>query len=1083
MQNLNVYRASAGSGKTFTLAVEYIRLLVIDPTNYRHILAVTFTNKATGEMKDRIVTKLHGLACADGTADDYMKQLLDRFKQEGKNFTRDYISAQARLALDHIIHDYSHFRIETIDAFFQSVVRQLARELNLTANLRVDLNQDDALAEAVQAMIDSIGDDKDTHDAISSFVSDNIDSDAKWGIAKTMTDFSKHIFKEEYLKNKDLLNGKTNPQAYRTFKKHLRQLSDRLTSEESAFGNEFIDFCNQHGLDVSDFCNGKSTRGIWLFFEKLSLGQSPNVSPAVRGYLINHWLKDEANQMYESQLVDLLNRTIDCIEKHAQMKAGIRLLLANLNKTMLLSKVNEKLRTLNEEADRFLLADTAYFLRELIGDSDIPFIYEKAGTEFHYIMIDEFQDTSELQWDNFKPLISNSISAGHGCLLVGDVKQSIYRWRNSDWNILNNIDKGDFHQMVNIKPLDTNYRSAKRVVEFNNDFFEKAGGVIKEKFTELCPDAAELTVAIQNAYKDVKQKIHDEVEGYVEVVIDENEDEGRKFKDDVYVRLGEQINDMLGKGVKPGDMAILARRGDDVRDISSYLTEVLPDNVSIISNEAFMLESSPAIMILIGALTVLSAPDDRFARLLLAYRCLSQGVTHIDSPISVQQLFASSDETVNQYLPAEFVEKESRLAYLPLYELCEQLASIFSVDKMKGQDAYLFCFMDELSAFVHDRPATIALFLKYWADVLHETTIPSVASDGIQVMTIHKSKGLEFHTVFVPFCTWPVEVAKIPTLWCKPHSQEFSEIPLVALDFGNDMSASEFHDEYDHEQLKTFVDNLNLMYVAFTRATRNLFIYTGRDVIKNNDGENRKCKYSCFDVLKSVFADDVMRFGNICYAEPKKEQEQELDGGNTAQEPLQPEGEATENANDDETSQGLLVVKFSNTPVSAEFRQSNKSRDFINGEDAEHTDYYINKGLVIHKIMEMITVPEDVERVMLQLDCEGAFPDADFRRDIDATMSDAFADCRVRRWFSPEWTVLNECSILFTDDGGNVLSRRPDRVICNGDETIVIDYKTGRQSDEHIRQVELYIDLLRQMDYPNVHGYLWYINRKDIVDL
>ena len=538
MQNLNVYRASAGSGKTFTLAVEYIRLLVIDPTNYRHILAVTFTNKATGEMKDRIVTKLHGLACADGTADDYMKQLLDRFKQEGKNFTRDYISAQARLALDHIIHDYSHFRIETIDAFFQSVVRQLARELNLTANLRVDLNQDDALAEAVQAMIDSIGDDKDTHDAISSFVSDNIDSDAKWGIAKTMTDFSKHIFKEEYLKNKDLLNGKTNPQAYRTFKKHLRQLSDRLTSEESAFGNEFIDFCNQHGLDVSDFCNGKSTRGIWLFFEKLSLGQSPNVSPAVRGYLINHWLKDEANQMYESQLVDLLNRTIDCIEKHAQMKAGIRLLLANLNKTMLLSKVNEKLRTLNEEADRFLLADTAYFLRELIGDSDIPFIYEKAGTEFHYIMIDEFQDTSELQWDNFKPLISNSISAGHGCLLVGDVKQSIYRWRNSDWNILNNIDKGDFHQMVNIKPLDTNYRSAKRVVEFNNDFFEKAGGVIKEKFTELCPDAAELTVAIQNAYKDVKQKIHDEVEGYVEVVIDENEDEGRKFKDELGSKLG-----------------------------------------------------------------------------------------------------------------------------------------------------------------------------------------------------------------------------------------------------------------------------------------------------------------------------------------------------------------------------------------------------------------------------------------------------------------------------------------------------------------------------------------------------------------
>ena len=1054
MNQLKVYRASAGSGKTFTLAVEFIHLLIINPLNYRNILAVTFTNKATGEMKERIISKLHGLAVDDGSADDYFGALQKLFQQEGVIYPRKKVCENAGKALNLIIHDYSHFRVETIDSFFQSIIRQLARELNLTANLRVDLNQDEALQEAVQNMIDSITEDKETYAAIKSYVWDNLEKGKKWNITEPMTEFSKNIFKEVYLKNKELMKGKTDIKTFSNFKKKLRKRRQKLMDSQVAIGQQFMDLCDQHGFSVDNFFN--RSRGIWSFFNKLQQGETPEIKDAILKHLSEHWSKESAVQAMEDQFVPLLQSAIDAIRHNQPILAGINLMLTNLNQTMLLGKVNEKLRQLNDEANRFLLADTAYFLRELIAGNDIPFIYEKAGTQFQYIMIDEFQDTSELQWDNFQPLIANSLSNGNNCLLVGDVKQSIYRWRNSDWSILNDIEHSQFGNYVKQEPLDTNYRSGGNIIDFNNDFFTDVTELLIKQFNMTCNNAEELTEAIRHAYSDVRQKTKDKNVGigYVEVKLFGNKDKEKDFVNDILAQMSETISELLSSGIRQNDIAILVREKDEAQLVSQYLSDTLPQDTNIISDVAFKLKSSTAVSLIIDILRVLAAPSDRLTRMSMAYKYYKHVGKHDD--VSMHQFFAADDETINKLLPPDFVQHEQELTIMPLYELCEHLYSLFRLDSIEGQDAYLFSFFDQLAAFVHDKPATISTFITFWDEELNEASIPSAQTDGIQVITIHKSKGLEFHTVFIPFCTWPIEVSDghDPLLWCQPHTDEFKDLPLAALKFGNDMRDSEFREEYNNEQLKTFVDNLNIIYVAFTRPSHNMFIYSGRNIKYKKDNTEYSHAYDCFDLLRTWTGDKDHVRGTLCLSDQHKE-----------------------------TKKPSIDVGFDCPQRNTEFRQSNKSRDFINGDDDSNRDYYINKGLVIHKIMESITTPDDISRVMLSLDCEGAFPGADFRRDIEQTLHGVFTDNRVKRWFAPEWTVLNEHGIIYTDEDGTTKSRRPDRVITNGTETIVIDYKTGKQSDDHTEQVKTYIELLRQMGYPNVHGYLWYISRNDIVNL
>lgn len=424
-RKLKVYKASAGSGKTFTLAAEYIKLLVQNPMNYRHILAVTFTNKATAEMKMRILSQLYGLYNNGQDAplpesNDYLEEIRKDEEIRQMNLSDKEIRRRCGIALKSMMHDFSRFRIETIDSFFQSVVRELAHELNLTANLRVDLKDAQVLSEAVKQMIDELQDGSEVFRSVFDFIQEKIEASKNWHIDAELEDFGRNIFNEQFLQCERSVRAKLSDlKSLREYKQKLYQLRNETQATLKALGQEFLEHCTHAGITTDDF-KGKS-RSIFGFFEKLANGDLPNVTATVKKHVDDPdaWADKshpEVRAMAETTFMPLLERTLKELATGIVILNSVKVVSQHINHLMLINTVDEKVRQLNSDANRFLLADTAHFLRDLICGSDIPFIYERTGTQFHHIMIDEFQDTSSLQWENFKPLLLNSLSADKRCL-------------------------------------------------------------------------------------------------------------------------------------------------------------------------------------------------------------------------------------------------------------------------------------------------------------------------------------------------------------------------------------------------------------------------------------------------------------------------------------------------------------------------------------------------------------------------------------------------------------------------------------------------------------------------------------------
>ena len=1060
---LKVGRASAGSGKTFTLTLEYLTLLVENPDNYRHILAVTFTNKATAEMKSRIIETLYKVAAGDPGTKIFEEKLQGKTRQS-LTVVRD----RCRLALSKILHDYSHFRIETIDSFFQSIIRDLARELNLTANLNVDLNSEEALEEAVAQMIERMKEGDEVYSAVLAYVEDNLEAENKnWKIDSEVAEFSRNIFNENYLKEEKNINEQTGqPGFYNRYKQSLYAEKDRIDNLRKDNAQQFVDYCDGHGFGAEDFVRGRS--GVYAFFPKIADGNLTGAVPkALKEDRDTQWMKDRGldseHQPYYLQLFDremTLRRRRNTVDT----------ILQYVNQMSLLNKVDTTLRQLNKEKNRFILADTAHKLNDIISDNDIPFIYEKAASSFRYIMIDEFQDTSELQWKNFIPLIKECIAGGHTCLIVGDVKQSIYRWRNSDWAILNNINS-DKNFSTGIeeeemrRALDTNHRSDGNIVDFNNWFFSEAGKETARHFTSQFGESP-LTEAIRLAYNEVKQKIRKghEGRGYVEV-IDVNETErqdsgGERTKEEyqqqVLELLGDTLNGLYDRGVEESDIAILTRYNNELQLISKYLKRQFKD-INIVSNEAYRLDSSEAVQLMVAAMRVTAGydsdayrqerkPYNIFLCATLAYK-YQTAVMHRHSPID--RFFQAKEQDLYGLLPDGFISSIGELQTLPLYELCERLYSLFGLDRLDGQSAYLFYFMDQVAAFAKDNSADIDSFTQYWDERLYSQTIPAGETEGLHMMTIHKSKGLEFHTVIIPFCDWSMEI-KNPVIWCR--SKEEGQLPVIPVKCRKSTGDTDFSHEYEEEVMKNYVDNQNLMYVAFTRASHNLIIMTGNAKEKKDNDSG----YTVYDVIKNTIRDQIQ----FPVGEVVRHKEEAADG---------------ENGYTD------IHVSFVNSGKMPVFRQSNRSREFISDEEDNEDENrsYIKKGLVVHKVFSMINSEDDINRVLRQLDQEGVMEDGTFRDCIDRTIGEALSNEGVREWFSSRWKVINERDIV-TVTGDQPQTRRPDRVIYDDRHTIVIDYKTGSRNKAHHQQVRDYMKLLKDMGMPGVEGYIWYMKDNEV---
>ena len=1045
---LLVYSASAGSGKTFTLATEYIKLVVNNPLAYRQILAVTFTNKATEEMKMRILSQLYGiwkgLKSSKGYTDKVCKEL---------NASPEFVSRQAGIALSLLLHNYSYFRINTIDTFFQSVLRNLARELDLTANLRIGLNDVQVEELAVDELIENLSSTDRMLQWILSYIKESIGDDRSWNIIGQIKQFGRTLFKDYYKQHsRQLYEVMAQPHFFENYTKELRDM--RLHSKErmKELAAKMIEGLSMAGIAPLDLAYG--TSGVGAFLMKVASDELPKDAAGKRvkdcaerpeaWYTKSNPNRAIIHQLAEQSFVDMLKEMLHkwCLYRSADLT------LRHLNQLRLLDGIERQVRALNESANRFLLSDTQQLLHDLIDSSDSPFIFEKIGTQLEHIMIDEFQDTSTVQWKNFKVLLQETMSHGDTeNLIVGDVKQSIYRWRSGDWRLLANIAAEFPHAtkgQLKLDSLDTNYRSDRRVVEFNNKFFTEAAN-------------AEGVAA----YRDVKQEVPEKkpMSGYVSIALLPNDD----YQTRVLDQLVQQVSQLIQLGIPTASIAILVRSNHLIPLIANYFMEHKPE-VSIVSDEAFRLDASPAIQIIIQALRLLIHPDDFISKAYLA-RMYAHQPLH--------------EGTLDSMLPAEFAEHRDELLRLPLYELTERLCSIFQLQHMEGQSAYLFAFFDQVSAYVNEQSTDVPAFLAEWDETLCELTIQSPEVNGIRLISIHKSKGLEFPYVFIPFCDWSMEHSDI--LWCQPHEAPFNRLPIVPIDYSQKgLLGTIYEADYEEEHQQNVVDNLNLLYVAFTRASKGLMVIGKRGTKSSRSAIVEKCLPGVARQLEGAM----------------------LSGKDDKQAPLLLEYGSLEDClnhtekKDDDDDKSKNVFLQESTPLhialetfsqKTEFRQSNDSRNFatLPDDDEQQRTEYIRLGSVLHNVFASIRTIDDVDRALQRMELDGILYDRNITRErLESMIRKRFEDERVAEWYSSRWTLFNECAILDVDPETDVAyERRPDRVMTDGKETVVVDFKFGRPRDDYHNQVRIYMQLLSKMGHEHVRGYLWYVFSNEIVEV
>ncbi len=845
LAKLTIYRSSAGAGKTHTLVGEYLNIALEYPDKFTQILAVTFTNQATQEMKQRILAYLYDLA--QGNPTPVAEVLL-----QAKGWSKDVLKKRAQAVLSNILHQYTRFSVSTIDSFFQKIIRGFAYELGLQRSFRVELDQDYVLSAAIDDLVTSAGQDPQLQHWLVAFAEDKLLDGKSWNFKRELTVLGQELFKESFREYEaQLVQATSNPNALPHFLQALYQRIDHFEHYLQGLGRQAVSTIREAGLAVDDFLYGAA--GVMGYLTGLATKRKwPPSQRALRALdRVEVWYKRTSDK--KERIMPLVRSSLQpCLQNAVHFYniyyrnyytalAARHFIYAFGITTQLLEKLNDY----RSQHNTMLVSDTVLLLRKIIADNDTPFVYEKTGAFYSHFLIDEFQDISRFQWYNLKPLIANGLNEGYSSLVVGDVKQSIYRWRGGDWGLLMaQLEKS--LAPTNTVVLDKNWRSKLHIVDFNNFLFTHASATLVKYLSDALATLPksilqkELVAQVHQlgaVYQDVHQQLpaqHAQADsGYVNITFlkDASDAEApRDWREVAKARLPLLLEALQQDGFALRDIALLVRSNAEGREVFRTLLAYQQSpqakagcRYDVVSRESLYLSHSPWVNILINAMYCLVDAEDSLVQAELNY--LYQVYVLRVEPDVVHACFDTEAKTIG--LPQAFIAKRLDLQQLPLYALVEALIDLFQLRRVESI-AFLQAFQDVVLTFMKKDETDVVHFLTWWEEQGYRHTLPRAAEqDAITLMTIHQAKGLQFKVVIVPFCAWDLDhsVHHPPTLWCTTDTSPFDSFPVLPVRYSARLKDTVYAQAYCEEQMQAYLDHLNLLYVAFTRPKDRLYVF------------------------------------------------------------------------------------------------------------------------------------------------------------------------------------------------------------------------------------------------------------------
>ncbi len=1007
-------------------------------------------------MKDRILAYLNDFA--NGIDNELTQELQESLRLDDLTF-RQY----AQEAQSAILHKYAQFSISTIDAFFQKVIRSFTREAGLVGDYRLEVDQTAVLEEVIDNLVDELGTNKELTDWVVEFAKENLENERAWDVRSSLIDFAEEIFKDEFKDIETVVNTATADRSYFTdLRSALWKQKNFFLTKGETLAKQAIDIMELAGLQPSDIKYGK-TSGLFGFldlyaFEKNLTKYKPPVDRITGLFSVaKNWPSPTCSnpqmviQLAETKIIPLLKELVALYENHFNKSLSAQVVLDNLYVFGLVADISRKLREYKDENNLMLLADAPKFLNGVIQDSDTPFIYEKVGSFYKNFLIDEFQDTSSMQWKNFLPLLVNSLDQGYTSLVVGDVKQAIYRWRGGDLKLLQQEIEGHIGQeRVEIRELSSNYRSAITVVNFNNLLFEKAAAVVALETNH--PISTE-------AYHDVGQKTTRPEEGFVDVTFIPDDPE-LKWKNQALHKIPGYLEQLQSMGASLKDIAILVRKNEEGQEIVAHLLDYKHSSrakpgfgYDVVSNESLRLDGAATVNLLLGAMKYLLNPDDVIARAQLSYEFSKL----YEPERNVADVFSVTNHSFfESNLPPAFTKDKGALKKLPLFELTETLISIFKLGEHAGEIAYLLAFQNQVLEFYSRERNDLGAFLEWWEDNKNKKSIQvSGEVNAVQILTIHKAKGLQFKYVIIPFCSWNQDhdPLRAPNLWVTSDQPPFAEVGFTPVKYSSNLKNTYFDDYYLAERTRCYLDNLNLLYVAFTRAEQGLIIMAP---------ETKNAKQSVAYLLKTSLLQSYSE--NDYWNESKNEFKigKKIHAGSSKQ--VVPADALTLKSYASFRWRDKLVMRLTAAP-------------YLNQPAKQHFEK-INYGIYIHTILSRIKYANEIQDTLDRIILEGLITH-DQRESLNTQLMELMANPQIASWFDTSWDVRTEIPILLPGGAEN----RIDRLLIRDKKVIVVDFKTGEPVKTDQRQIQDYIDILHKMNFADVQGYLLYIKKGEVVSV